>query len=223
MIVAVDGPSGAGKSTVCRAVARRLNFLLVDTGALYRAVTLAALQRDLDLKDAESLGSLAVELEIDFETSDGGQRVLLDGEDVTDAIRTARVSRSVSQVSAHPQVRDALLDRQRELGRSRDSIVEGRDIGTVVFPDADLKVFYTASVEARARRRHAELVERGESIELEAVRLDMIERDARDRARDVAPLRQPEDALVLDTSGLSFDEAVLALESAIRDARPPTT
>lgn len=219
MIVAVDGPSGAGKSTVCREVARRLGLQLVDTGALYRALTHQALERGIAPEDGAALGELAASLQVAFEARADGQRVLLDGVDVTDAIRTAQVSRLVSPVSAHREVREALLDQQRALGTARDSIVEGRDIGTVVFPTAELKVYYTASVHARALRRHAEMLRRGESLPLEAVERDIEERDERDRNREVAPLRVPEGAVVLDTSGMDFEEACRALEALITQAR----
>lgn len=219
MIVAVDGPGGAGKSTVCRAVAERLHFVLVDTGALYRCVGWRALGEGIDLADGEALGALARSLEICFERAEGGQRVWCDGEDVTGLIRTGEVGQAASIVSAHPDVRQALLEQQRALGRAHDSIVEGRDIGTVVFPDADLKVYYTATVDARTTRRHQELVGRGRDVEVDTVRGELLKRDERDANRPVAPLRKAEDAVELDTSALDFDAACDALIALIEERR----
>ena len=218
MIVAVDGPSGAGKSTVCRTVAERLGFTLLDTGALYRAVAFTALEHGLELSDGEALGELTRGLEIFFDTSERGeQRVFVDGLDRTQAIRAAAVSQCASIVSAHAPVRAALLEQQRTLGRRSDTIVEGRDIGTVVFPDAELKVYFTATSHARTLRRLEELAERGEEADYEQVFEAIEERDARDQNSDVAPLRQPADAILLDTSDLDFEGSCEALEELIRD------
>ena len=218
MIVAVDGPSGAGKSTVCRTVAQSLGFSLLDTGALYRCVALLAGRGDVELNDAERLGEIAARLEVVFEP--GGERVWLNGEDVTTAIRTHDVSSRVSPISAHPSVRDALLDVQRGLGKSGQTIVEGRDIGTVVFPDADLKVYFTASSASRARRRCEELENRGETVDYEAVLAAIEARDERDSQREVAPLTRAADAVLLDTTELNFDQACDALATLIQSASP---
>ena len=219
MIVAVDGPSGAGKSSVCRIVAQRRGMMLLDTGAIYRCVALSALRYGLALDDEAKVGARARAIEVRFEAHPEGQRVYLDGEDVSEAIRTPAASQGASKVAALPQVRDALLALQRQLGRSTDSVVEGRDIGTVVFPDAELKVYYTASTEARAKRRMAQLAEGGTELSYEQVVAEIEARDERDRGRAVAPLRQAEDAVVLDTSALDFEQSCAALEALIEEAR----
>lgn len=217
MIVAVDGPSGAGKSTVCRTVAERLGFTLLDTGALYRAVAFTALQHDVELSDGEALGALTRDLVIAFESAEPGrQKVLIGGVDRTLDIRANAVSQCASMVSAHEQVRAALLEQQRTLGRRTDTIVEGRDIGTVVFPDAELKVYFTASSHARTLRRLDELGELGEEADYDQVLEAIEERDARDQNREIAPLQQPVDAILLDTSELDFEGACEALEALVR-------
>jgi CMP/dCMP kinase len=217
-IVAIDGPAGAGKSTVARQVARRLGFAMVDTGAIYRAVALAALRAGVGWEDDGALGRLldpAEKLGLSFTPDD---RVLLQGEDVTQAIRTPEISRGASVVSARPIVRERLLGLQRELGRMAEAgaVLEGRDIGTVVFPDADVKFFLTASDEARAQRRHAELTEKGHSVRLPEVLSDQRRRDRDDSERAIAPLRPASDAVVVDTTGLDLDEVV---EEILRIAR----
>lgn len=209
-IVAIDGPAGAGKSTVARLVANRLGFALVDTGAIYRCVALAALSRKIDLDDEEALGALAESLQIDFHFQDDANRVSLDGQDVTDAIRTPECSRAASRVSARPPVRAALLELQRRLARTAPSgaVLEGRDIGTVVFPDAPLKIFLTASAEERARRRFEELRAKGSGVEFADVLNDQMARDHEDTSREVAPLKPADDAVLYDTSARSTDEVV---------------
>jgi len=206
-IVAIDGPAGAGKSTVARQLARRLGFTIIDTGAIYRSVALAARRAAVGWEDDEGLRRLLhAGLGITFR----GDRVLLGGEDVTDAIRTPEISRGASVVSARPVVRQELLQLQRDLGHAsrRGSVLEGRDIGTVVFPDADVKFFLTASDEARAQRRHAELVERGLSVPLSEVLADQRRRDRDDSERSIAPLRAASDAILVDTTGLDLDQVV---------------
>ena len=184
MIVAIDGPAGAGKSTIAREVARRLGFQLIDTGAIYRAVAHRALQQDLDLEDAAALAQIAAALDMSFTFDDDGEHhVWCDGERLDEAIRTEAVSQAASRVSAHPEVRQVLLDLQRELGRARDSVLEGRDIGTVVFPDAEAKIFLTASAHERARRRTEQLQERGEEADYGEVLAEIEARDERDRTR----------------------------------------
>jgi cytidylate kinase len=199
MVIAIDGPAGAGKSSVARAVAAELGITYLDSGAMYRCVALAALERQLDLDDGEALGTLASGLEIEFE----GRRVLLGGEDVSDPIRAPGVTAAASRVSVHPQVREALVARQRALIAAGDFVAEGRDIGTVVSPEAPLKVFLTASDEERARRRAAETGEDFESV-LDAQR----RRDARDSERQHGALRAAADAVELDTTGLGLEEVV---------------
>ncbi|MFL5833654.1 MAG: (d)CMP kinase [Solirubrobacterales bacterium] len=199
MVIAIDGPAGAGKSTVARAVAGELGFTYLDSGAMYRCVALAALWDGADVDDGEALGEMAEGLEIDFD----GARVLLGGRDVSGEIRTPEVSGAASHVSAHPRVRAALVERQRQLIEAADYVAEGRDIGTVVSPDSPLKIFLTASDEERARRRAAETGEDVEAV-LEAQR----RRDARDTEREHGALKAAEDAVELDTSSLSLEEVV---------------
>lgn len=207
-VVAIDGPAGSGKTTVARRTARRLGYTLVDTGALYRCVALAAVRRGVDPADAEGLAGLAADCRIRFEEGQDEQLVYLDGEDVTWAIRQPDVSEMASRVSALPPVRTALLGVQRALGRDGGVVLEGRDIGTVVFPDAEVKVFLQADDDIRARRRFAELRARGVDVCLEETRADMLRRDRRDAARDVAPMKPAHDAVVLDTGPLDIDEVV---------------
>ncbi|MGV1050279.1 MAG: (d)CMP kinase [Solirubrobacterales bacterium] len=199
MVIAIDGPAGAGKSSVARAVAAELGFTYLDSGAMYRSVALAALARRLDLGDAAALGALARGLEIEVD----GRRVLLDGEDVSDAIRARAVTTAASRVSVHPQVREAMVARQRDLIAAGKYVAEGRDIGTAVSPEAPLKVFLTASDEERARRRAAETGDDFESV-LDAQR----RRDARDTGREHGALRTAADAVELDTTGLGLEEVV---------------
>jgi cytidylate kinase len=199
MVIAIDGPAGAGKSTVARAVAGELGFTYLDSGAMYRCVALAALEAGLGLDDGEALGELARGLEISLDV----RRVLLGERDVSSAIREPGVTAAASQVSVHPQVREAMVGRQRQLIAAGSYVAEGRDIGTVVSPDSPLKVFLTASDEERARRRAAETGEDFESV-LDAQR----RRDARDSEREHGALRAAEDAVELDTTGLSLEEVV---------------
>ncbi len=208
-VVAVDGPSGAGKSTVARRLAERLGWRYVDTGAMYRSVGLAADRLGIALDDDPALDALCRRLRIGLEPDGaGGLRVLLDGEDVTGAIRQHRVSELASRVSARKPVRDAMGRFQRTLGEARPSVLEGRDIGTVIFPDALLKVFLTASDEERARRRADELRRRGEPVSFDAVLRDIRDRDRADSSRDHAPLKAAPDAVRLDTTGLTVDQVV---------------
>lgn len=214
MIVAIDGPAGAGKSSVGRAVAQRLGFVRIDTGALYRAVGLAATHAEV-APDSPGLEAFATGLELAFD----GERVMLDGQDVTEAIRTPEMSRAASLYAAQPAVRRALLELQRRLGRVGDSVLEGRDIGTVVFPDAEVKIFLTASDEARAGRRLKELEARGVSSSLEEVLSEMRARDEADAGREVAPLQKAEGAVVVDTTDLDFDGSVEACVRVVERAR----
>lgn len=215
--VAIDGPSGAGKSTMARAAAAALGFLYVDTGAIYRTIGLYAYENGIDPSDgpavAAALPSIRVELQYD---ESGRQRMLLNGRDVSEAIRLPEISRYASAASALPPVRAYLLETQRELARKNSVIMDGRDIGTVVLPDAEVKVFLTASAEIRARRRCRELEERGTPQPFEEVLRDLEERDHRDTHRDAAPLRQAEDAVLLDTSALNFQESLETLLGIIR-------
>jgi cytidylate kinase len=222
-IVAIDGPAGAGKSTASRLVAARLGFALVDTGAIYRSVALAAQRAGIRLDDDRRLGHLLRSLDIRFEApppwkANAGQQVFVDGEDVSREIRTPEVSLGASTVSARPVVRAALLDLQRRLATApghRGAVLEGRDIGTVVFPDADVKFFLTASPECRARRRFDELSSRGEAVTFAQVLADQDQRDRRDSERDVAPLRPAPDALVVDSSTAPIEQVVERLAQEV--------
>lgn len=220
MIVAIDGPSGSGKSSVAREVARRCGLTYLDTGAMYRSVALACLKRGVDPEDAAPVARLAGDVSIRFESSAGGQRVLLDGEDVTEAIRTPEVELAVSPVSANPAVREAMVALQRSFGERGDVVAEGRDIGTVVFPAADVKVFLTARPEARARRRAVQReggnLAQGRDVAVDAeqeraILADLVRRDEYDSSREASPLRPAEDATHIDSSDLSFDEVVSAV------------
>jgi CMP/dCMP kinase len=211
--VAIDGPAGAGKSTVAHALAERLGYLLLDTGALYRTVAVAAQRATIPWNDASRIGSLAEDLvgrhRLVIERNEGvGMRILLDGEDVSLAIRAPDVSLGASRVSSFPAVRAALLDMQRREGRTGGVVLEGRDIGTVVFPDAEAKFFLTASAEIRARRRYDELVARGKADSYEATLADVELRDKADTERAVAPLKQAEDAIVVDSSNREVHDVV---------------
>ena len=217
--VAIDGPSGAGKSTLARRVARELHFLYVDTGAIYRSIGWYVLQRGAALDNAELVAALLPDLNVEVRYGeDGLQHMVVNGQDVTDEIRSPEVSAAASQVAAIPAVRAYLLDMQRNLARTHNVIMDGRDIGTVVLPEADCKVFLTASDEARAARRCRELAQRGTPVAYEEVLSDMRRRDEKDRTRAAAPLRQAEDAVVLDTSELDFEDSAQALLRLIRES-----
>ncbi len=205
--IAIDGPASSGKGTVARAVARGLGFSYVDTGAMYRAVALEAARRGLDLGDGEALGRLARGLDLDFRWGGEGLTVLLGGRDVSEALRGEAAGQGASAVAVHPPVRAALLELQRGLARGGDVVMDGRDIGTVVLPEAALKVYLDAALDERARRRHRELAQRGVHTSYELVYRELAERDARDMGRAAAPLRAAGDAVVLDTTALSAGEA----------------
>lgn len=219
-VVAIDGRTAAGKSTVARAIATRLGFRYVDTGAMYRSVALAAIRRGVDLADPDATARLAGALVIDFRPAAdaaAGDRVVVDGEDVTEAIRTPEVSEGASIVSVSPGVRSALVARQRAMGAEGGVVMEGRDIGTVVFPDADVKIFLDASLEVRARRRHAELRARGVEVDLEDVRRTEAERDQRDETRALSPLRPAADAVVLDTTTQGLEDVINNIVRLVRE------
>jgi cytidylate kinase len=212
MIVAIDGPAGAGKSTIARRVADRSGFLYIDTGAMYRAVALAALRAAVPLDNQTALARIADEAQIEL-----GASVMLNGEDVSEAIRTPEVSQAASKVSAAPGVRVALVRKQQAMGARNRAVMEGRDIGTVVFPRAEVKIFLTASPEERARRRVEELRAKGVAADHADVAREMRERDLRDSTREVSPLRKADDAVEVDTTGLTLEQVeavVLALVEA---------
>jgi len=210
--VALDGPSGAGKSTLAKRVAKHFGLIYVDTGALYRCIGLFAFRSNVSSTDREAATALLPQIKLEMFYDDSGvQRMLLCGEDVTDAIRMPEISKYASDVSAMPEVRDYLLSMQRDMAAKYDVIMDGRDIGTVVLPDAGLKIFITADENARAKRRYLELIEKGVDTTLEEVLNAMILRDKNDSEREVAPLKAADDAIILDTSELDFDESFAAL------------
>ena len=218
--VAIDGPSGAGKSTIARAAAERFGFIYVDTGAIYRTVAYAVHLAGKRCTDADAVRALLPTLSISMDyDSSGVQRMLLDGVDVSDAIRTPENSIRTSQVSAMPEVRAFLMDMQREQAKRHNVVMDGRDIGTVVLPDASLKIFLTASAECRAERRFRELMEKGVETSFEEVLRDIEKRDWNDTHRDAAPLRQAPDAVLVDTSGLTLEESIDAVCDLIREAQ----
>ncbi len=218
--VAIDGPSGAGKSTIARAAAKRFGFIYVDTGAIYRTVAYAVHLAGKRCTDADTVRALLPTLSISMDyDSSGVQRMLLDGVDVSDAIRTPENSIRTSQVSAMPEVRAFLMDMQREQAKRHNVVMDGRDIGTVVLPDASLKIFLTASAECRAERRFRELMEKGVETSFEEVLRDIEKRDWNDTHRDAAPLRQAPDAVLVDTSGLTLEESIDAVCDLIREAQ----
>ena len=216
--VAIDGPSGAGKSTVAKALAAKFNLIYVDTGAIYRTVGLAAQRADVDSKDTPAVIALLPGLDIDIAyDSTGAQRMLLGGDDVSDEIRTPRSSIYASDVSAIPEVRAFLMDMQRSMAEKHSVVMDGRDIGTVVLPKADIKVFLTASAEERARRRWLELKKRGMETPFEEVLRDIEYRDKQDSSRAAAPLKAAEDAVWIDSSDMAFDEVVETVSKLIRE------
>jgi CMP/dCMP kinase len=208
-VLTIDGPSGSGKGTISRAVARRLGWHYLDSGALYRAVGVAAGWNDLDLSDASALVRCTFDTEVGFrETGDGEPRVLVNGSDATDELRTETAGAAASAIAAIPEVRAALVARQRAFRRPPGLVADGRDMGTVIFPDAATKVFLTASAEERADRRYKQLKDKGVSVTLAGLLREILARDARDASRAVAPLRPASDAVTIDTTGLPIDEVV---------------
>ena len=215
--VAIDGPAGAGKSSVAKAAAKELGFVYVDTGAIYRTIALHVLRQGVDPHDAPAVEALLPHIQVELAYTPEGQKMLLNGEDVTGLIRTPEVSMATSACSAIPAVRAFLLERQRDMAREHDVIMDGRDIGTVVLPGADVKIFLTASPEDRARRRFDELRKRGQEADYDTVLRDIILRDEHDTRRSAAPLRQAEDALLVDTTGNSLDESLDVLLETIKE------
>lgn len=215
--VAIDGPSGAGKSTLARAAAREFGYLYVDTGACYRAVGLFALEKGIDPGDEAALTPLLPEAKVELIHRDGEQRVLLNGRDVSEAIRAPEMGEAASKVSALPSVRIFLLNLQRDMAARQNVIMDGRDIGTVVLPDAQVKIFLTASDEERARRRHEEFLAKGREISYNEVLQDMRSRDARDAGRETAPLREAQDAVRIDSTGNAFEKTLSIILQTIRE------
>lgn len=216
--IAIDGPSGAGKSTMAKSLAKELNFLYVDTGAIYRTVGLEVFRRGVNPSDAGAVAGILPRLSIEMGYGeDGLQHMYLDGEDVTAAIRQHEISDYASKVSAIPAVRGFLLEMQRKLAREHNVIMDGRDIGTVVLPDADLKIYLTAGAEDRANRRFLELQERGQKTDYETVLRDVLQRDRQDMEREIAPLRQADDAVLVDTTGIGLDGSRELLRNLIQE------
>ena len=216
--IAIDGPAGAGKSTLARALARELGYLYVDTGAIYRTVALRAREAGADPSDPEQVAPLLEDLDLRMDYGgDGVQRMYLSGRDVTEAIRENEISALASQVAALPAVREFLLEFQRKQAREHDVVMDGRDIGTVVLPQAGVKIFLTAAPEARARRRTAELLQRGQDADFDEILREIRQRDQQDENRPVAPLRQAEDAVLLDTTNLDLKGSLEALLTLVRE------
>jgi len=222
IVIAIDGPSGVGKSTAARAVAERLGYLYVDSGAMYRAVALRVWEEGLNPLNAPAVNALTAQLQVDLQPTDGSVRVLLDSRDVTDALRRPEISQAASQCAMIPEVRRLLVAQQQRIGSGGGVVMEGRDIGSVVFPNAELKIFLDADAEERARRRHEQHLEQGIESSLEMTRKEVEERDRRDRERTVSPLLQAPDAVYLDTTAMTVDEVVGVIvrlvEKKVRDS-----
>lgn len=206
--IAIDGPAGAGKSTIARRVARELSFIYVDTGAMYRAMALYLLRRKVNRDDTEQIGNICQDAEISIEYQNGEQIVLLNGENVNSYLRTEEVGNMASVSSAVPRVREKLLSLQRKLAKDMSVVMDGRDIGTTILPDADVKIYLTASSLTRAKRRYLELQEKGTVCNLDEIQKDIEERDQRDMSREISPLRQAEDAVLVDSSDLTIQQVV---------------
>ncbi len=217
ILIAIDGPAGSGKSTTARLVAQKLGYVYVDTGAMYRAITLKSLASELDVSNEEQVVSLAKHSDIELVNDSGKLRVILDGNDVTDQIRSEPVTKNVSLVSSYAGVRSEMVAKQRELGAKRGCVFDGRDIGTVVFPDAELKFFMTADVMERARRRQAELSESGTELPIVQVVREMKERDLKDSTRETSPLKRADDAIDIDTTHLTIDEQVAKIVNYVEE------
>ena len=215
--IALDGPGGAGKSTVAKAVAKQLGIVYVDTGALYRTIGYYVRGKDIDPHDREAVSAILCEIHIEVKYENGAQKVYLNGEDLGERIRTPEMSMYASAVSAIPSVRAFLLETQKDIARKNSVIMDGRDIGTVILPDAEVKIFMTASAECRAMRRYKELCDRGVAANYEDVLAEMNERDHNDSTREIAPTAKAEDAVLLDTSELSFDQSVAAVIEIVRE------
>ena len=209
--VAIDGPAGAGKSTIAKLVAKEKGYVYVDTGAMYRGLAIHFLENGIEAEEKEKIAEACKDADVTIRYEDGQQQVYLNGKNITAKLREDAVGNMASKSSAIPEVRAKLLELQRELARKEDVIMDGRDIGTCVLPDADVKVFLTASVETRAKRRYDELVEKGVACDLEEIARDIAERDERDSTREIAPLKQAEDAVLVDSSHMTIEEVVAAI------------
>ena len=206
--IAIDGPAGAGKSTIARKVAEKLSFIYVDTGAMYRSMALYFIRHDIAAQDEEKIAAACPDIDVSIVYQDGEQQVILNGENVNGLIRTEQVSMMTSDTSKYPVVREKLLSLQRGLAEKENVIMDGRDIGTCVLPQADVKVYLTASAAVRAKRRFDELTAKGESCDIQKIEADIVKRDEQDMTREIAPLKQAEDAVLVDSSDMSIDEVV---------------
>ncbi len=206
--IAIDGPVGAGKSTIARMVAKKLNIIYVDTGAMYRTVGLYVIRKGLDPTEFDDVRSVIDEIELDVELTDRGQLIFLNGENVTDLIRTPEISMAASNVSAVPEVREKMVNIQRNLADSKSVVMDGRDIGTVVLPNASTKIYLSADLDVRAERRYKELINKGQSVTFDEVKEDIIKRDRNDMFRATSPLKKADDAIELDTTNLNLDQVV---------------
>ena len=215
--VAIDGPAGAGKSTIAKRVAKKLNAIYVDTGAMYRAMALFLIRNSVDGSDEEAVSKMIEQAEVSIRFENGEQLVMLNGENVNGFIRTEEVGNMASACSVYPKVRMKLLDLQRDLARKNNVVMDGRDIGTHVLPDANPKIFLTASAKVRAKRRYDELVAKGETPDLFRIEKDIIERDQRDMYREIAPLKQAEDAILVDSSALTIEEVEEKIVALVRE------
>lgn len=211
MNIAIDGPAGAGKSTIAKRLAKNLGFIYVDTGAMYRAMAYYFLQHNIDAKDENAIAAACPDVDVTITYENGEQQVLLNGENVNGVIRNEEVGNMASSTSVYPVVRKKLVELQRQLAKSADVIMDGRDIGTCVLPDAQVKIYLTASSATRAKRRYDELTEKGVSCDLAEIEKDIIDRDYRDMHRETSPLRQAEDAVLVDSSEMNIDEVVDAI------------
>lgn len=219
MNIAIDGPAGAGKSTIAKRLAKKLGFIYVDTGAMYRAMTYYFLQHNIDAKDENAIAATCPDVDVTITYENGEQQVLLNGENVNGVIRNEEVGNMASSTSVYPVVRKKLVELQRQLAKSADVIMDGRDIGTCVLPDAQVKIYLTASSATRAKRRYDELTEKGVSCDLAEIEKDIIDRDYRDMHRETSPLRQAEDAVLVDSSEMNIDEVVDAIYQVYSEAR----
>ena len=219
MNIAIDGPAGAGKSTIAKRLAKKLGFIYVDTGAMYRAMAYYFLQHNIDAKDEKAIAAACPDVDVTITYENGEQQVLLQGENVNGVIRNEEVGNMASSTSVYPVVRKKLVELQRQLAKSADVIMDGRDIGTCVLPDAQVKIYLTASSATRAKRRYDELTEKGVSCDLAEIEKDIIDRDYRDMHRETSPLRQAEDAVLVDSSEMNIDEVVDAIYQVYSEAR----
>ena len=215
--VAIDGPVGAGKSSIARQAAKKIDFIYVDTGAMYRGIGLYTVRKGVATRDAEAVIALLPEIELDIKIVEGTQRVFLNGEDVSEDIRLPEISMAASDVSAIPEVRAFLLDLQRGFAKTNNVIMDGRDIGTVILPDAEVKIYLTADAEVRAKRRYDELIAKGKDVKYEDVLADLNQRDYNDMNREIAPLRAADDAVIADTTELDFEQSCELIVEIIKE------